>query len=81
MGLLEVQRRGTIHGVWYDDGTKIVSIKRTLGGQITRVSWVDAAALVRHVQEDTRTPRPGDILITVEASSTEKMHADSSLSQ
>ena len=53
-GLLELGRRGKIDGVWYEDHSKRLSIKRTPYSEIARLSWEDAAAMI--LAESERKP-------------------------
>jgi len=54
-GLLDLQRRGKIDGVWYEDHSRRVSIKRSPFAPITQISWEEAGAMIQAGME-TRKP-------------------------
>ena len=51
-GLLGLQRRGKIDGVWYEDHSKRLSIKRSPFAPITRISWEEASTMIQAGMEN-----------------------------
>ena len=52
-GLLELQKQGKIDGVWYDDFTRKVSVKRTKFGEILPIGWAEAARMIARNEADS----------------------------